>query len=209
MTTQTVYNLIILDESGSMESIKQATINGFNEVAQTIHTLEKQFPEQRHYISLVSFNGSGIRTLIDKEPAHTLREINASKYQPNASTPLFDAIGLSVSRLRYDVQENERARFLVTILTDGEENASQEYKGYQIKAMISELTKKGWTFTYIGANHDVEKTAFSLSISNTLTFQSNDEDMKMMFEKEKQARGRFSQRIRNKEDLTDNFYQSE
>lgn len=45
-----VFNLIILDESGSMQSIKQATINGFNEVVQTVRGVEKQFPEQEHYI---------------------------------------------------------------------------------------------------------------------------------------------------------------
>lgn len=57
---QKVFNLIILDESGSMQSIKSATISGFNEVVQTIKGMEMQFPEQEHFISLVTFNGIGI-----------------------------------------------------------------------------------------------------------------------------------------------------
>jgi nucleoside-triphosphatase THEP1 len=41
-----VHNLIILDESGSMEPIKKTIIQGFNELVQTIQGIEKQFPEQ-------------------------------------------------------------------------------------------------------------------------------------------------------------------
>ena len=59
---RTVHNLIILDESGSMEAIKRATIIGFNEVVQTIKGVEKRFPEQEHFVSLVTFNGLGIKT---------------------------------------------------------------------------------------------------------------------------------------------------
>jgi hypothetical protein len=54
-----VHNLIILDESGSMLSIKNSIIEGFNEVVQTIHGIEKQYPEQEHFISFISFNGLG------------------------------------------------------------------------------------------------------------------------------------------------------
>ena len=50
-----VHNLIILDESGSMQSIKSFIINGFNELVQSIKGIQKQFPEQEHYISIVSF----------------------------------------------------------------------------------------------------------------------------------------------------------
>ena len=51
-----VHNLIILDESGSMSSIKPQIISGFNELVQSIKGIEEQFPEQEHFISLVSFN---------------------------------------------------------------------------------------------------------------------------------------------------------
>lgn len=43
-----VYNLIILDESGSMDSIKSATIGGFNETLQTIQHAETQYTDQQH-----------------------------------------------------------------------------------------------------------------------------------------------------------------
>jgi hypothetical protein len=56
-----VYNLIILDESGSMDAIKSATIRGCNEIVETIKDVEKRFPEQKHFISFVTFNGKGSR----------------------------------------------------------------------------------------------------------------------------------------------------
>lgn len=60
---QKIFNLIILDESGSMQSIKQPTIDGFNETVQTIKGIQQQHPEEEHYITLVTFNGLGIKAL--------------------------------------------------------------------------------------------------------------------------------------------------
>ena len=51
MKTEQVYNLIILDESETMESIKQSIIRGFNKVVRTIKGITKQFPEQKQFIS--------------------------------------------------------------------------------------------------------------------------------------------------------------
>ena len=127
MTTDNVYNLIILDESGSMDSIKRPTISGFNEIVQTIKGIEKQYPEQKHFTSLVSFNGFGIKTLLDKKPVSELSQINENTYHPNSSTPLYDAIGLSVLKLRIDLAGTENTSVLVTIFTDGEENSSKEW----------------------------------------------------------------------------------
>ncbi|MGV8963802.1 MAG: VWA domain-containing protein [Candidatus Saccharimonadaceae bacterium] len=206
MTTDKVYNLIILDESGSMDSIKSATIFGFNEVVQTIKGIEKKYPEQKHFISFVTFNGFGIKTLLDKQPASSLSQINENTYLPCSSTPLFDAIGLSVLKLRIDLAGIENLNVLVTILTDGEENSSKEFNGQQIKKIIDEQRSLGWTFTYIGANQDVEKVAAAISINNTIHFHANDSDVHALFSKEKEARARYSKKIHDKEDPRSGYY---
>ncbi|MDY0102985.1 MAG: hypothetical protein RBS07_08580 [Lentimicrobium sp.] len=206
MATDKVYNLIILDESGSMDSIKNATIGGFNELVQTIKGIEKQYPEQAHFISFVTFNGFGIKTHLDKQAVINLSEIDGKSYQPNSMTPLYDAIGLSVLKLRVDLAGQENVSVLVTILTDGEENASKEFTGAQIKSIIDEQKALGWTFTYIGANQDVEKVAATISITNTMCFNANETDVKEMFAKEKSARFHYSEKIRNKQDLREDFY---
>lgn len=205
-TKHKVFNLIILDESGSMQLIKQATINGFNEVVQTIKGIEKQFPEQEHFISLVTFNGLGIKTLLSVQPVTTLMEIDERTFLPDASTPLFDAIGFSLTNLVREVEKIPEHIVLVTILTDGEENSSREFSGSTIKKMIDDLSMKNWTFTYIGANHDVVDFAMKISITNTMSFQANETDMKRMFDREKAARMSYSRKIRDKEDFKNKFY---
>ncbi|MCD6069419.1 MAG: hypothetical protein K0S33_4245 [Bacteroidetes bacterium] len=204
-----VHNLIILDESGSMESIKKTIIQGFNEIVQTIKGIEKEFPEQEHFISLVSFNGLGKKLLHFIDPANKLEQIDESRYQPSASTPLYDAMGFGITKLKHVLANQTDYNVLVTILTDGEENASKEYSGNDIKKMIEELKLNRWTFTYIGADHDVERIAISLSITNTMTFQKNEADMKEMFSKERAARSSYSRKIRSREDTTNDFYNNE
>jgi hypothetical protein len=206
METEKIYNLMILDESGSMDSIKKATIQGFNEVVQNIKGIQLKFPEQQHYISLVTFNGLGIKTILDKQPVTGLNLLDENSYKPDSMTPLYDAIGTSVLKLKNDISGVNNATVLVTIITDGMENDSGEFKGPQIKQLIENQQAAGWTFTYIGANQNVEYEAAHISISNTLTFFSHDEGVKEMFEKENQARQRFSQKIRNKEEKSNGFY---
>ena len=79
---------------------------------------------------------------------------------------------------------------LVTIVTDGYENASREYNGSAVKALVDELKAKGWVFAYIGANQDVEKVAASMSITNTMCFDTTHEGTVAMGKKLKKARGR-------------------
>lgn len=204
-----VYNLIILDESGSMGSIKDMIIDGFNEIVQTVKGIAKEYKDQEHIISLVTFNGLGIKELHFNVPVEKLELIDKEKYQPNASTPLYDAIGFSFNKLRPIVEKDKDYNVLVTILTDGLENASKEHSGEEVKKMIDELKLKNWSFTYIGADHDVESFATSISINNTMTFTKSAPAMAKMFAKEKLMRGKYSQKIRSKEDLSGNLYEDD
>ncbi len=208
-TKHQVHNLIILDESGSMESIKKTIIEGFNEIVQTVKGIEKEFPEQEHFISLVTFNGLGQKLLHFIDPVSRLEEIDDKRYRPDASTPLYDAMGFSIAKLRQVVDSLTDYNVLVTILTDGEENASREYSGRDIKKLIDMLKLNRWTFTYIGADHDVEQFAASISITNTMVFNKNEADMKAMFMKEKSSRHNYSQNIREKKDTSNNFYEED
>ena len=202
-----VHNLIILDESGSMESIKNSIIQGFNEVVQTVQGIALQYPEQEHLISLVTFNGLGQKVLHFLDPVEKLNKIDADRYKPDAMTPLYDAMGFSFTKLRKELEKVKDYNVLVTIMTDGEENASKEYSGLTIKKLIEELKQNRWTFTYIGADHDIEKFAKSISITNTMMFEKDPEYIKRMFEKEKYARSMYSQKIRDKKETIDDYYE--
>ena len=208
-TKHEVHNLIILDESGSMESIKKPVISGFNELVQTIKGIETRFPEQAHFISLVTFNTAGRKTLLWKEPVVKLKPIDENSYQPGEATPLYDAMGDSINKLKNDLYTAGAHNVLVTVFTDGLENASKEYSATQIKNLVEELQKHNWTFTYIGTDHDVHSVAVSISIKNVMKFEKNISGMKDMFLRESTARHSYSTKIRAKEDTSGNFYEDD
>jgi len=205
-TGQKVFNLILLDESGSMESIREATIGGFNEVVQTIRNVQTNFPEQQHSISLVTFNGNGIKTVLFDDPVENLGQIDREKYRPDSNTPLYDAMGFSLLKMKRRVENEPQYNVLVTVLTDGYENSSREYSASAIRKLVEELSAGNWTFTYIGANHDVEKAAMSISVTNTLHFEADSKGMAEMLTREKKARYMYSQKLRDKSDFKRDFY---
>ncbi|MBK9248804.1 MAG: hypothetical protein IPM69_11970 [Ignavibacteria bacterium] len=103
-------------------------------------------------------------------------------------------MGFAIAKLRKSLEHKTDYNVLVTIMTDGEENASKEYSGKQIKQLVEELKLQKWTFTYIGTDHDVDAFAMSISITNTMTFTKNEADMKDMFDKERSARTKYSEK---------------
>ena len=167
-----IFNLIIIDESGSMEVIKQRAINSVNETIQTIRAAQERNENQEHFVTLVSFNDR-VKTINDCAAIDKVQELTAASYQPDCCTALYDAMGMSLNALRKKVADIDKV--LVTVVTDGYENASIEYSGKAIKALVEELKAKGWVFAYIGANHDVEAVAASMSITNTMSFEATDE----------------------------------
>ncbi|RYY38457.1 MAG: VWA domain-containing protein [Chitinophagaceae bacterium] len=207
MTRHQVHNLIILDESGSMQSIRQPTLQGFNEIVQTIKGVEAQFPDQQHFISLVSFNGLGRKVHLWKAAVKDLNALNARTYCPDASTPLYDAMGISMARLSAELAGEQNYNVLVTIFTDGEENASVEFSGEAVRKMVTQLKQLRWTFTYIGTDHDVTQVAINLNISNVMAFEKNETDMSRMFTAERSARMRYSRKIDANEATNANFYE--
>lgn len=204
-----VHNLIILDESGSMASIKPSIINGFNELVESIKGIQKQFPEQEHCISMVSFNGFGTKVLHFMDDVSKLNKINSENYKPDSMTPLYDAMGFSFSKMQKVLESTNDYNVLVTILTDGEENASKEYSGIAIKKMIEELSEGNWTFTYIGTDHDVEKFASNMSIKNSMVFDKNIDGIKTMFKNDFNSRVRFSRNISEKKEFKENYFTNE
>lgn len=187
-----IFNLIIIDESGSMQSIKRAAIDSVNETIQTIRSAEQKHPEQEHYVSLVSFNDD-VKTIYDCVEVEQVKEINDETYQPSCCTALYDAMGISLSKLRKRVAESDKV--LVTVVTDGYENASKEYSGKAIKTLVDELKAKGWVFAYIGANQDVEAVAATISITNVIQFEANPSGTQEMTARVNRGRNRLYESI--------------
>ena len=188
-----IFNLIILDASGSMTSIARQAVDGVNETVQTIREAQKKHEDQEHFVTLVSFNNCETKKIYDCEPVVGVKELSAADYYPNCGTPLYDAMGFSITELQKKLEKDDKV--LVTVITDGEENASTEYNGKTIASLIDKLKNEGWVFTYIGANQDVEKVAASIHIHNSIGFAATGVGTSAMFAREKKARTRFFDRL--------------
>ena len=190
---QRIYNLIVLDASGSMYSIRQEAIAGVVETVQTIRSAQDRNPEQEQLLSLIVFNGSSIATVYDRMPITRVPDLNERDYQPTDSTPLYDAMGNSITHLRRYIEEDSNV--LVTVITDGYENSSREWNHQQINQLVEELKKKNWLFTYIGANQDALAVAKGMGIDHSMNFCSDREGTKEMFKKEKLSRKAFYDKL--------------
>ena len=191
-----VYNLIILDESGSMSSIWRQALDGINETLNGIRKTQDEYPSQHQYVSIVTFEGNGVRgvkTLRDRIPVENIQNLKDDDYRPGGCTPLYDAMGLSLNYLQHCVRDEDVV--LVTIITDGYENSSNEYSGQAIKALVEKFREKGWIFAYIGANQDAVEVAKGLNIDNAMNFDATPQGTVMMCLDYESARRDFSRQV--------------
>ena len=197
MKTQ-IYNLVILDKSGSMSSIAKAAIAGFNETVGGIRSAQERFKDtQEHFVSLMVFCSCEKTMVYDMVPVDKVKELTSDDYRPCCCTPLYDAMGISINALYKAIKDKEDATAVVTVITDGMENASKEYNGAAIKALVERMKdEEGWNFSYIGTNQDVAATSASLSIDNHMAFADDDAGMRHAWETDRKAKammyGRFS-----------------
>ena len=184
-----VYHLIVLDESGSMRCITRATISGCNETIQTIRMMQEQTIEtQRHYVSIYLFDTTKSRYIIKEEKVDKVREITEEDYRPYASTPLFDALGFTLTELKRTIEREKESLGYVTIITDGYENASREYRLETVKNLIDDLKEKNVIFTFIGANIDAADYGRRFHIDNIMQFEQTEEKTDAMWKREREAR---------------------
>lgn len=154
---QPLYVTLIVDETGSMQSCKGSAIAGFN---QYLASLRKEPAETRFTLTL--FNSKKTEVRYNAVPVGQVSDLNVETYRPDGTTPLYDAIGRTLSIAKQEAPND--AKKLCVILTDGLENASREYTRLQIFDMIKEFEGQGWRFIYLGADHDVWAAGESLGI---------------------------------------------
>lgn len=197
MTAKT-YVAIILDKSGSMDIIKNEAINHFNEQLQVLKE-ESNAPDKvakkmlqneesnavETRVTFVTFNNN-VDTIIENDDVNNISEIDDSTYRPSGTTALYDAIGQTIEKFQsYEDIDDPNVSVLFTIITDGQENASERFAGdsgrKQVKSQIDELQKTSkWTFTFMGANQDVMETAVNdlgIYAGNTMSFDYSSEGM--------------------------------
>ncbi len=190
-----IYNLIILDESGSMAGVTGQTIDGCNETIKTIRMAQAQHADtQNHYVSIYAFQSDSklpSRYLVKEMPVDFVNYINKESYRPGGCTPLYDAVGYTLTGLKHKVDMAQLAIGSVTIITDGMENSSTVYTLDRVVKLIDALKEIGWNFNFIGADIDVKHSADMLHMDSYLKFDKQGQGTAQMFERQNRARSRF------------------
>ena len=144
---------ILVDRSGSMESIATDVIGGFNT---TISDQQANGPDAK--LTVVQFDSQDpAGVMCAGIPILEMNRLDRSTYQPRGGTPLLDATGLLIGRIRVEQAARvanglaEEDVVFITI-TDGQENQSREYNLPQITQLINECKAAGWTFVYMSAD---------------------------------------------------------
>lgn len=165
-----VHVAVVLDRSGSMASIADEMVKGFNGFLAE----QRQADGSETSVSLVQFDGDDpLDVLIDRVPLREVTDLERERYQPRGVTPLYDAIGAMIARI--DATADPEEDQVVLIITDGLENASREHTRASVFDMIRERQDKGWAFVFLGADQDVyaEGERVGISPSNRVAWEKS------------------------------------
>lgn len=156
--------VVVLDRSGSMDSIARPTVEGLNSFIK-----EQRNAKGDATMTLVQFDHE-YQIDYTARPINEVKDlINGETFRPNGTTALFDAVGKTINDL------NTTDDVVFVIITDGHENASREYDQKKVFSLIEEKKKMGWNFLFLGANQDAIKAGSSMGISasNSINYNAN------------------------------------
>lgn len=177
--------IIVLDSSGSMESIKDKTVSSFNEQVQVIHDASEEDGVKKcgtcghesgmsTKVSLVTFATQVHEPTLWREDPSSVEELQLKDYSPRGGTALRDAVGTTIAELeQLPHAKDQDTSFLVIIVSDGQENSSRIWEQNRLARKINSLQKtKRWTFTYLGANQDLEQIQkdYAIPVGNIQTW---------------------------------------
>jgi len=164
MNTNLSEIIFILDRSGSMSSLEQETIAGYNKFLGS----QRETPGAAQ-VTTVLFDNQ-YELLHDGVNIRLVKPISGKEYFTRGSTALLDAVGKTIidvgHRLSQTPEEERPGKVIFIITTDGLENASQEFTWPAIRDMIKHQREKySWEFIFLGANFDADEIADDLGIS--------------------------------------------
>ena len=155
--------VFVLDESGSMASLADDTIGGFNSL------VEKQRAEEGEALVSAVFFSNESKVVFDRAPLADIKPLTRRDYVPGGCTALFDAVGGAVKRImtvhKYAREEDVPEKTVFVITTDGMENASRNYSQKDVKKLVERAKEEfGWEFVFLGANIDAAAAAEDIGV---------------------------------------------
>jgi hypothetical protein len=141
---------VLLDRSGSMESIKSDTEGGFNAFVQ-----EQAKQPGEATVTLAQFDTEYEVVYANR----AIADVGPLQLQPRGGTALYDAVGRLITDVGAELAARPEAErpghVIVVVLTDGHENSSREWTGQAVSAVIKrQESEYSWDFVFLGANMD-------------------------------------------------------
>ena len=141
--------ILIVDVSGSMQSIKTDAQGGINSF------IEEQKGIGEANLTIVEFDSS-VDVVCERV---NIKESKEYVLTPRGMTALYDAIGFTLANAE---RLNPTGKVIVAVVTDGGENDSREYTQDNVFERITELKEKGWEFLFLSADQDAFGTSAGL-----------------------------------------------
>lgn len=165
--------VFVLDRSGSMSCVEDATIDGYNNFLKNY-----KHGQGKVFVTTVLFDDQ-YEILYERKRIEMVDYLNRKTYYARGCTALMDAIGKTITTISKKILKEERVIFV--IITDGMENASMEYNKEKVKMLIDKHSN--WEFVFMGANIDSYMEASSIGIKkkNIAKFIQNEESMGNLF----------------------------
>lgn len=151
---------VVLDRSGSMETIRTDTEGGFSAF------IDQQRGEPgTALVTLAQFDNTYERVYSNKPIA----DVPRLQLIPRGATALYDAVGRLTSEIGEElakIAEAERpGKVIVVVLTDGHENSSREWTHDSLRKVITRQEQEySWEYVFLGANMDAVATARNIGI---------------------------------------------
>jgi hypothetical protein len=155
----------LLDRSGSMNSIVEDTVGGFDAFIAEQRRFTEGAPGECR-VTLAQFDDAYEEVYADRPIA----DVPSLVLQPRGTTALLDSVARIVldagKRLAALPEDQRPGTVIVGIMTDGLENASREWSHPQVKQLIETQTRDyQWQFLYLGADQDAVEVGMSIGVS--------------------------------------------
>lgn len=159
---------IMLDRSGSMDSIKRTMESALDEMLKA----HRKNPTTK--FSLIQFDGENPYELVFEN--RSANEVPDIVIKPRGSTPLIDCLCKTIDktgeRLRQMRKSDRPDQVLMVVITDGQENASREFKRSDVKSRISrQRDDYNWQFMFLGADENAFNEAVSWGINRDMAIR--------------------------------------
>jgi len=146
--------VFVIDESGSMESIKNDMIGSINSFID-----QQEKIQDDSTFTIIKF-ATKSNIVCNNVPLSKVKRITSNDYNPSGGTALNDALGMAIEMFK------DEPRVMMIIVTDGQENSSKIYTSEsEIKSSIQKHMDHGWKFIYLCTDISIQEQGSSRGIS--------------------------------------------